>query len=521
MADYEELRRKNMERNRKLLEQLGLGKEKIGAKGKAPQRATKQKNDVPTRKSTRLTAKEKIDYTYKKTTQGSSHNTTNTNTKINRRQTLYKLASMSTQKKRTSSNNGWRSSGRMKKKPKYEEEEDEEEDEEDMTETESDDEAISVHEDSDQSSINTSDMDQDFDFGFQSQEQTKDLMPDSPTDSDSNTELPAVTSLRNKKKLHSTKIVSDKASAMNKTTTKQEGSTSGKTDVIVVMESGSDTDLDDSANSTTRQKTTASWPAVVDSASDSDKTDLDEVIIGSPVGNTRKKQDNNTSDISAHILSGVKHPGIMTTGIADTVKYQKDIRALGGRFINDEEKDISRVTHLVCDKIIKTKKFLTCMLHLDRIRIVSKEWLVDSLANKIFLAEDEYILDDKQEEKNLGFSLKASMKLAKKMGGCRNLFRAYSFYVTASVQPPKRLLDYLIRSAGGKVVDVVDQLDADDKNQFVITCDEDSKFCQFELPVEFYNQGDRFFTADLIMSAVLTSMVDFKSQVFQLPELEF
>ncbi|KAI8803331.1 BRCT domain-containing protein, partial [Cladochytrium replicatum] len=114
-------------------------------------------------------------------------------------------------------------------------------------------------------------------------------------------------------------------------------------------------------------------------------------------------------------------------------------------------------THLVTDRIRRTMKFL-CALSTAK-HIVSVKWLDACKREAAFADEGKYMLNDKNSEKQYGFSLSKSLREARTLMESATdgdeqpprLLTGVKIYATPSVQPPANELKEIVHAAGGEV----------------------------------------------------------------------
>ncbi|KAJ2613735.1 regulator of Ty1 Transposition [Coemansia sp. RSA 1365] len=122
------------------------------------------------------------------------------------------------------------------------------------------------------------------------------------------------------------------------------------------------------------------------------------------------------------------------------------IAALGGVVVEDA----AHATHLVCRSIKRTMKLLAA-LACGRVRVVSQQWLADSLARSAWIAGDEleqYGVVDADAEARWTFRLAESQR----RGRARRLLEGVTVLVTPHVEPPLETLRALVELAGGEAV---------------------------------------------------------------------
>ncbi|KAF7376219.1 hypothetical protein MSAN_00037000 [Mycena sanguinolenta] len=218
---------------------------------------------------------------------------------------------------------------------------------------------------------------------------------------------------------------------------------------------------------------------------------------------TSKKANPNTSTASRDSRKSTGTIKIMTTTISLTDAVQKTLSKLGVKTASQ----VSECTHLIAPKIVRTEKLL-CALAAGA-WIVSDKWAIDSAEAKKLLPEEDYILDDKANEKKWNFRLADAIERAKESGG--KLFENKSFYVTKGVPVDRKLLKTVVGAQGGKVLTQTPTVRILNSapNRYVISCAEDISIWR---PL---TTDHVIYTQELVLTGALTQRIDWDNPAFQ------
>ncbi|RMZ82777.1 hypothetical protein DV738_g1490, partial [Chaetothyriales sp. CBS 135597] len=108
--------------------------------------------------------------------------------------------------------------------------------------------------------------------------------------------------------------------------------------------------------------------------------------------------------------------------------------------------DPSKATHLAAPHIVRTLKFVTAMAYAPV--VVSTAFIDACLAQDRLLDTAEFVLQDKENEKKLGFSLEQSRKLARENGN--RLLRKRAIYCMENVPGGVETYESIIKANGGQ-----------------------------------------------------------------------
>ncbi|XP_074120899.1 mediator of DNA damage checkpoint protein 1 [Sminthopsis crassicaudata] len=166
----------------------------------------------------------------------------------------------------------------------------------------------------------------------------------------------------------------------------------------------------------------------------------------------------------ARLNRELRAPKVLFTGVVDA-RGEQAVLALGGTLASS----VAEASHLVTDRVRRTVKFL-CALGRG-IPILSLEWLHQSQKAGRFLAPDEFVVNDPEQENNFGFSLREALSRAQERG----LLEGYEFYVTPGVQPPPPQMGEIITCCGGTVLSSMPRVYK--PQRLVISCPQDLSRC--------------------------------------------
>ena len=108
--------------------------------------------------------------------------------------------------------------------------------------------------------------------------------------------------------------------------------------------------------------------------------------------------------------------------------------------------DVASCTHLASPRILRTQKFICALAHSPV--IISTDFVNDCLTKNKRLEPEDYLLQDAEGEKRLGYKLSDSLARAKSNKG--QLLRGYSVYCTESIHGGFETYKSIIEVNGGK-----------------------------------------------------------------------
>lgn len=162
---------------------------------------------------------------------------------------------------------------------------------------------------------------------------------------------------------------------------------------------------------------------------------------------------------------------------------------------------ISEATHFVAEKFARTRNMLEAIAM--GIPVVSPSWLECCGEARCFIDEKKYIMRDAKKEKELGFSMPASLSQACK----KPLLEGIRVLITPNAKPTKELLKSLVLAARGKPLE---RFTAFMKNKnfggaFVISCEQDHNIC---LP--FIKNGLGIFDSEVLLNGIVAQKLEFE-----------
>ncbi|XP_043273324.1 uncharacterized protein [Venturia canescens] len=123
--------------------------------------------------------------------------------------------------------------------------------------------------------------------------------------------------------------------------------------------------------------------------------------------------------------------------------YERMVVELGGIVVTDP----SKATVLITDKVRRTFKFLCAVA--QGIKVVSVNWLIESIDAGHFLDCENFILRDPEAEKKFKFKLAKSLQAAR----TNKLLTGFTILVTPKVnQPEIHEIKGMVEAAGGRVL---------------------------------------------------------------------
>ncbi|ELT94638.1 hypothetical protein CAPTEDRAFT_160085 [Capitella teleta] len=182
----------------------------------------------------------------------------------------------------------------------------------------------------------------------------------------------------------------------------------------------------------------------------------------------------------------------MFTGLLDE-KAEKAVVKLGGEVVDS----IFKCTHLVCDQVRRTVKFL-CGVSRGLV-IVRPDWLHQSEEQGVFQDPVTYFVRDASAEKKFKFRLTESVERANQKG----MLKGHKCFITANVKPePKQMAD-IIKCSGGQLLKSMPKTSSG--HTVVISCEDDEAICQPALLA-----GIPVVSAEFLLTGILRQEVDFE-----------
>ncbi|KAJ6652940.1 hypothetical protein lerEdw1_010298 [Lerista edwardsae] len=193
---------------------------------------------------------------------------------------------------------------------------------------------------------------------------------------------------------------------------------------------------------------------------------------------------------------------VLFTGVIDE-EGEQVVTELGGSLAES----VFDCTHLVTDRVRRTVKFLCALAR--GIPIVTLDWLEKSRRNSFFLAPNNFLICDPEQEKNFRFSLTESLQRARQAGG---LLQGYEIHVTPNVKPEPEHMRDIVRCSGGTFLPRMPRAYKD--KRIVISCPEDLPRCKAaqdaRLPIA---------NSEFILTGILQQKVDLEAHRLDPPSL--
>ncbi|XP_026576190.1 mediator of DNA damage checkpoint protein 1 [Pseudonaja textilis] len=191
---------------------------------------------------------------------------------------------------------------------------------------------------------------------------------------------------------------------------------------------------------------------------------------------------------------GSPAPKVLFTGVIDE-EGERVVAELGGSLAES----VFDCTHLVTDRVRRTVKFLCALAR--GIPIVTLDWLEKSRRNAFFLAPNNFLVRDPEQEKNLRFSLFASLQKVQQKGP---LFQGYEIHVTPNVKPEPEYMKDIIKCSGGTVLARMPR--AFKEKRVVVSCPEDLSRCK---PAQ--EAGVPITNAEFLLTGILQQAVNLEA----------
>ncbi|XP_049931775.1 uncharacterized protein LOC116248385 isoform X2 [Nymphaea colorata] len=211
-----------------------------------------------------------------------------------------------------------------------------------------------------------------------------------------------------------------------------------------------------------------------------------------------------TEDVKVSLLqSEVQNPVLMLMNIADEFKktqLTEIIRGLHGSVSAYG----NACTHVVTGKARSTLNFCTALC--SGAWIVSSSWLKASVREGMFVEELPFILEDEDYLSIYKSELKDTVLRARR--NPHGLLKGYDLYLSPNVQPPVIMLSEIIKSAGGKVLLSLDEVQ-EPSGTIVVTCEDD-----MEEALLAVKRGIWTYSSDWFINCIMRQELDFDAPQF-------
>ncbi|KAK4717503.1 hypothetical protein R3W88_015841 [Solanum pinnatisectum] len=182
------------------------------------------------------------------------------------------------------------------------------------------------------------------------------------------------------------------------------------------------------------------------------------------------------------------------------IKQQKKILSRLG-FISTS--NCSDATHFVTDSFVRTRNMLEAIACGKP--IVTHLWLESCGRASCFVDEKSYILRDAKKEKELSFSMPASLAHARK----HPLLEGRRVIITPNAKPNRDTLLTLVKAVRGEVVDESNsKITSDDL--LILSCEEDYKAC-----IPYLERGTLVYSSELLLNGIVIQKLEYnRHQLF-------
>lgn len=189
----------------------------------------------------------------------------------------------------------------------------------------------------------------------------------------------------------------------------------------------------------------------------------------------------------------------------DLVKQQRKILTkLGGQATTSP----ADCTHFVTDKFVRTRNMLEAMAAGKP--VVTHLWLENSGQASYFIDEKKYILEDAKKEKEIGFSMSASLASARQ----RPLLQNKRVFITPNTKPERDSIVSLVKAANGQVLNspkgAFSKKAENMENLIAISCEEDYEVC-----ILLLEKGVRVYSPEFLLNGIVVQSLNFsRDQLF-------
>ncbi|XP_024379728.1 uncharacterized protein [Physcomitrium patens] len=208
-------------------------------------------------------------------------------------------------------------------------------------------------------------------------------------------------------------------------------------------------------------------------------------------GSLRTRWVKNVSVLFSHGLSEV------------TLKKQRKIvEKLDGKVT----RKAADCTHFVADKFVRTGNMLEAMA--GGKFVVTFAWLESCRIANCFIEERNFILQDERKERELGFSMRATILAAQQ----KSLLQGVRVLLTPNINPAPQVLTSIVHAAGGQVVEEYKgPAPPDSQNEgfcIVLANEDDMDSC-----APLLEQGAKVYKPELILSGIISHHLEFSKHL--------
>ncbi|XP_058082172.1 uncharacterized protein LOC131230327 isoform X2 [Magnolia sinica] len=184
----------------------------------------------------------------------------------------------------------------------------------------------------------------------------------------------------------------------------------------------------------------------------------------------------------------------------DIIKQQRKILARLGVSTASSSWD---ATHFIADKFVRTRNMLEAVA-LGK-PVVTHLWLESCGQASCFIDERNYILRDTKKEKEIGFSMPASLARA-----CHSpLLQDKRVFITPNVKPGREVVTSLVKAVHGQAMERIGRSAMkDDKipdNLLILSCEEDYTIC-----VPLLEKGAEVYSSELLLNGIVIQKLEYE-----------
>ncbi|KAK9077737.1 hypothetical protein SSX86_006074 [Deinandra increscens subsp. villosa] len=212
-------------------------------------------------------------------------------------------------------------------------------------------------------------------------------------------------------------------------------------------------------------------------------------LVESPNKDTRQKR-----DVSLIRVMFSRHLD------GDIIKHQQKILSRLGA---SESSSMADATHFIADNFVRTRNMLEAIA-LGK-PVVTHLWLESCGQACCHIDEKNFILRDAKKEKEVGFSLPASLAHARQSP----LLKGRRVLITPNTKPGKEILSSLVKAVHGVLVERMGRslwsTDKVPEGLLILSCEEDHAVC---LP--FLEKGAAIFSSELLLNGIVIQRLEYE-----------